>query len=172
MLTVKACWVKCFTMRVICGLLMVSLNDLNCGLVVNKRIKKQSLTYIHSFFTGICSSLMLFLFTWALSSWTTVLKAIRPDFSPRWHSSFSLLSESCTFTSFLSHSGNFPYASLYRLIIHAVQQLHLICNHSKQYIWSNPFLIKYTWAVMLINHNRSYVYWHYLAMLISVVCTV
>lgn len=62
-LTVKACWVKCFTMRVSCGLLMVSLNVLNCGLVVNEGIKKQSLTYIHSIFTSICSSLMLFLFT-------------------------------------------------------------------------------------------------------------
>lgn len=111
-LTVKACWVKCFTMRVSCGLLMVSLNVLNCGLVVNEGIKKQSLTYIHSFFTGICSSLMLFLFTWALSSWTTVLKAIRPDFSPRWHSSFSLLSclplspcvESCTLSLLLPTS--------------------------------------------------------------------
>lgn len=112
-LTVKACWVKFFTMRVSCGLLMVSLNVLICGLVVNERIKKkQTPTYIHSFFTGICSCLLLFLFTWALSSWTTVLKAIRPDFSPRWHPSFSLLSclplspcvKSCTLTLLLPSS--------------------------------------------------------------------
>lgn len=48
-LTVKACWVKCFTMRVSCGLLMVSLKVLNCGLVVNERIKK-AITHLHSLF--------------------------------------------------------------------------------------------------------------------------